>query len=570
MTVRRQVLLLAVACGVAYLTGLRDIDFYTRGEPREGLVVREILRTGTWLVPARPEGEVARKPPLYYWLASPVLRALPDAPELALRLPSVALAIAAVLGTWAVARAAVGPPVALAAGLVLATAFEWTRAATSARVDMALAAPLTAVLAAWMLVLRGGDRRWIWLAAAGATLATLAKGPVALALPALAAGALAAWERDPRVLRRLAVVPVLGIAAAVAGLWYLAAFAEQGRAFFDVVVKENLVRFIDTDDARTGHAHGPLYLPIVGLVGLLPWVPLLPLAWTAVRADRARPLRLAAAWSVVTVVFFSLANAKRSVYLLPAFPAVALLVAAGTTRGDDTWARRLAIAYLPALLLMAGAGLALAVGLDPGALLRPWLRGDDAHGATAVAAAARANGTLVAMVSLATIAGAITIERARRVPDWPGLVQVVAALTVVWTALFDATIHPAISRTRSLRELMVRVDRLLPPDATLEAAFPTDPGLRFYAPRPLVKLSPAGADTPRDLLLWENEWTQWRDAAGAPLRPLAVSESRQSRRGHLALVRAPPGKLQRVPDSERPTTATTPQPSSPPKMGPAD
>src|SRR5262249_35523327 len=153
-------------------------------------------------------------------------------------------------------------------------------------------------------------------------------------------------------------VPVLGVAALVAGAWYVVAFAEQGRAFFDVVVKENVVRFIDTDDARTGHAHGLFYLPLLGLVGWLPWVPLLPFAVPARRAHG--PRRFAVVWWLVVLAFFSVANAKRSVYLLPAFPALALLVGAGATADERPAARRLAAAYLPALLAMAAVVAALA------------------------------------------------------------------------------------------------------------------------------------------------------------------------------------------------------------------
>src|SRR5262245_7176146 len=118
----RETLLLVVVCAVLYLTGTGDVAFYTRGEPREGLVVREMLATGRWLVPLRPAGELTRKPPLYYWLAAVTLGALPESPERALRLPSALLATAAVLGTWATARAVWGPAAALPAALVLATA----------------------------------------------------------------------------------------------------------------------------------------------------------------------------------------------------------------------------------------------------------------------------------------------------------------------------------------------------------------------------------------------------------------------------------------------------------------
>jgi 4-amino-4-deoxy-L-arabinose transferase-like glycosyltransferase len=457
----------------------------------------------------------------------------------------------AVLALWGAARAAVGPAAALPAAFVLATAFEWTRAATSARVDMALAAPLALLLAAWLRRLAGGDARWLAVAAAGATLATLAKGPVALVLPALAAVALAAWERDAGVLRRLGVVPVLGAATVVAGAWYAVAFAEQGRAFVDVVLKENVVRFIDSDDARVGHTHGVFYLPILGLVGLLPWVPLLGLARAGLRAAPERPLRLATVWGIVVFVFFSLANAKRSVYLLPAVPALALLVGAGATTANGTVTRRLALVYLPALVLLTLVAAACAAGVDASALVTRWLKPDDARGATAVVAAVATARPLFVALGAVTLGGAVAVEWARRRGAWRRVVLVVAGLAVLWTAVFDACIHPAIARTRSVRELMAQVDRMVPATASIATAFPVDPGLRFYAPRPLVRFDPAGDGEARYLLLWEDEWRVWRAAGGEALRPLAVSRGRQAGHGALALVLAPPGRLERaaVPDA---------------------
>jgi 4-amino-4-deoxy-L-arabinose transferase-like glycosyltransferase len=544
MTARREATALVLACVVAYGTGLGDVAFYTRGEPREGLVVREILKTGAWIVPRRPAGEIARKPPLYYWLAAPVAAALPQTPELALRLPSAIVGGVAVLGTWAATRAAIGPAAALPAALVLLTAFEWTRAATSARVDMALAGALTIVLLAWMMVLAGRDRRWLAVATVGASLAALAKGPVGIALPGLVAVAYAAWERDRTVLRRLGVLPVLAVATVVAAIWYLCAFVEQGSAFIDVVFKENVVRFIDTDDAKAGHAHGFFYLPIVGLVGTLPWVPLLPLV--APRRGAAPAVRFAALWAVVIVVFFSLANAKRSVYLLPAFPAIAICIGAAVAEGVSPLVRRLAVAYAPALALLGMTALALAAGLDPGKLFHHWLKPDDAHGATAVASAAAHHAGAFVSLGIAMLGGAVVVERARRAGDFARLATVVAALMVAGTAAFNGVIHPAISHTRSLADFMATVDRIVPPDTELAASFPPDPGLRFYAPRELVPFQPKAADEPRRVLLWQDEWSRLRDERGDALPVLAVSEARQSRRGSLALVLAPPGDLRRV------------------------
>jgi 4-amino-4-deoxy-L-arabinose transferase-like glycosyltransferase len=544
VSARRELLLLAMVCLLTYGSGLGDVAFYTRGEPREGLVVREMLRSGAWAVPRRPEGEVARKPPLYYWLAAPIVRALPDAPELALRLPSAIVATGAVLITWSAARTVAGPAAGVPAALVLATSFEWMRAATSARVDMALAASLTLVLAAWLVMLAGGGRGWLPTAIAGACLATLAKGPVGLAVPVLAAAAFAVWRRDRTLAGRLGLVRVVGIGALVAGAWYLVAFAEQGRAFLDVVLKENVVRFIDTDDARTGHAHGLGYLPLLGLVGFLPWVPLLPLA-VPVRRDDA-PRTFAVVWATVVLVFFSLANAKRSVYLLPAFPALAIGIGAGIASDDRPIVRRLAAVYAPAVVALGMLALALAAGFDPSVVLVRWLREDDAYGARAVAAAARHAHALLVTLGCVTIAAGVVIERCRRAGALPALVVSVAILTAAWTAAFDTAIHPVISRTRSLRAFMTAVDRLVPPRAALHTAFPADPGLRFYAPRPLVPFELDGGTAPRWALVWEDEWRRLRDPNGAALTVLEVSEARQGRHGSLALVLTPAGALHRV------------------------
>ena len=543
-------LLLVAACLLLFFTGLDSVPFYTRGEPREALVAREMIRTGEWLVPARPDGELTRKPPVFYWASATSLALLPGRPELAARLPSALLGTAGVLLTWLVVRASFGTAVALPAALILATALEWIRAATVARVDMALVAGLTLVFGAWLVALSRDRSRpgagLFAMAAAGAVVATLAKGPVALVLPALAAGALVAARRDPGLLRRLDVIPVLVLGGAIAGLWYGAAFAKHGWAFFDIVAKENWLRYVDSEDAGTGHSHGFIYLPLVGLVGLLPWTPLLPLAGAPL-ADPTRrtpAVALAASWVVVTLAFFSLAAAKRSVYLLPLFPALALLLALGVEQPPRSGrlarlARATSALYAPALVLLAAGAVTLAFGGDVVALIRPWLKPRDAQNTLAIVSVAKPVVPELLVLAVLALAAAVLVVRARRAGDWRRLVMVVALLTTLWTAAIGVWLRPPIGRAASLQPFMVRVDGIVPADAPLYAFFTPDAGLRFYAPR---RLEPwrASSHGPAYLLLWEDERTRWRDDHGKPLEPLAVSEARQAGRGALNLLFVPP------------------------------
>ena len=560
MTTRQEGALLVAACALLYLTGAGDVPFYTRGEPREGLVVREMLRTGDWLVPARPGGDVARKPPLYYWTAATATALLPDPPERAMRLPSALLGTAGVLAIWAAARRVLLPGVALAAGLMLATSFEWTRAATSARVDMALAAPLALLLATWCVALVGpGVRRGVVVAVAiaAATLGTLAKGPIALVLPALAVGAMLVLPRHRTATLGLRPLTTLVAAAALAALWYAAAFAREGWAFVDVVARENLLRFLDTDAADTGHAHGAPYLLVLGLVGLLPWTPIAPLA---LAAPRSVATALAANWTVTGIVFLALATSKRSVYLLPLYPAVALLVAGGMTGADGAGLARRAArlgarTYPVAFALIAVVAAAGALGLDVAAPIRPFLKPQDAAGAVALIAAAREAGALLLLLAVGTAGAAFAAERAVRADAWPRLVLVVAVAFVAWTAFFNGLLHPAIGRGRSVRAFLAHVGTVVPPGAPLHTRFPPDPALRFYAPRDLVPW-PDERLAGGYVLLWENEWRTLRDSRGATLEVVAVSDSSRPRSGHLALVRVPAGPVRAV--GEAPPAASEP------------
>ena len=574
MTATREAVLLAVACALLYSSAATGgVPFFTRGEPREGLVVREMLATGAWLVPARPEGELARKPPLYYWAAAVAAQALPGRSETALRLPSVVLGIGGVLATWATARVAFGPAAALPAGLLLATALEWMRAAASARVDMTLAAALAAVFAALALSLAAPRAVAAPFAAgAAAGLGALAKGPVAIVLPGLALGAFLLVRRDAAERRRLRPLLVLGIGAAVAALWYAAAAVHEGPAFVDIVVRENLLRFVDTEAAETGHAHGAGYLLAGGLVSLLPWTPLLPLALVPLlRRPRPAVASLAAAWIATGFVFFALASSKRSVYLLPLFPAIAVLAGSGIASPPEggalaTAARVGAMLYAPLFAILAVGVGAVALGLDPVSFLglERWLRSRDLAGTVAFGTAARAAAGPLALLAVATLVAILPVVRAARAGAWRRLVLLVAALVLAWTTAFAVAVLPAMARERSPRAFLARVERLVPAGEPLYARFPIDPAVRFYAPRSLARW-PARHASGGLLVLWEDDWRRLRDAEGRPLPVIAVSDTSLGSRGHLALVRVPPGPLAEVaaptlPIADEPSIVGAPEP----------
>jgi 4-amino-4-deoxy-L-arabinose transferase-like glycosyltransferase len=168
-----------------------------------------------------------------------------------------------------------------------------------------------------------------------AGLATLAKGPLGLALPVLVIGAYVVVTRDwARTREALSPAGVLAFVL-VAGPWHALIVRDQGAAFFDVFLLDHNVRRFTS----TIHRHpGPVwfYLPLL-VAGLFPWSSLgLPaLATLTPRASRRDLLVLL--WVCGPLIVFSAAGSKLPGYILPCLPPLALLIgraAAGLVTGE--------------------------------------------------------------------------------------------------------------------------------------------------------------------------------------------------------------------------------------------
>jgi len=233
-----------------------------------------------------------------------------------------------ILATYGLAEQTGGRKTAWLAVAVLMGTYEFWDSATEARVDMIFSAAVTTSLAAWFSWYRTG-RSWpqvvCYLAVA---CAVLSKGPAGAVLPGAAILGFLLMEGKVRRMEdfwswRLALVVVF-----LDFSWYAAAFFVGGEPFvMKQIVSENIDRF-----AGTGifHAHHHRLIPLAWLAThLLPWNIVLLVA--LVRRLRGHPEDstgrfLHAWWSSVFIIFF-LAAGQRAVYLLPLYPAVALLAA---------------------------------------------------------------------------------------------------------------------------------------------------------------------------------------------------------------------------------------------------
>lgn len=342
--------LLVLALGaLLYLPGLGREILRHPLEAKYALAAREMVRGGPWLV-AHLFGDLyPDKPPLYFWATAAVAELRGGRlDEVSARLPAVLGGLASLAVTLALGEALFGARAGLMGAVVLATSGLFFWYARQGHPDQFLIAGVTlACLCLWrsFTTLRGPRRTgWIALAYGAMGLAVMSKGLLGLVLPLLASVFYLALTGPLRAVPgRLGLWPGLPVFAAVVLSWYGPAVSRHGLGYLrETIVHQQVERY-----ARGWVHHGPWYQYLGDFTtGFLPWSLFLPgvaaLAWTTWRGARERlrgartagdpdgqapaPFLFPLCWLVAGFVFFSLSTGKRAAYLLPLYPAAALLV----------------------------------------------------------------------------------------------------------------------------------------------------------------------------------------------------------------------------------------------------
>ncbi len=469
---KRTVLLVLFAAAV-YVPQFMGRELLPPDEPRFALVAAESFRRADPVLPTRGGEPYLDKPPLLMWSVAASYWLFGGPHGGGAHLPPLLASLALTALLHRAARRWFDEPVATAAVLVH------------------LSAPLVLSRGAWLstdplltlgvfgcvssLSREPGRSPWAGSAAsAWLAFALLAKGPVAVlhvAIAVLAARFAGFRAMHPQLLVRPRPLAVL--LAAVAPWPVLLAWRMGGpAALAESLWTHTAVRFVRPfDNFEPWWFYGGSLA-----IGLFPWSVALVASlhggrWRRLAADPRRLWLIS--WPLLTVLFFSLTAGKRNVYLLPAYPAIAILVAASLPGAGEVRARRvlgaaLALASLP--LLAAGTLVLLdpaALGLLPDdlpapAVLRP-----------ALAATALALGAGV-------LGAAVAAARGGRF-----IVHGPAAAALVIGALCPFLLVPAANGAQGARAFATSVNEHVPPGATLGACRGKSDLVAFYTGRPV-------------------------------------------------------------------------------------
>jgi len=327
-------------------------DFYTKGEPREASLAVSMLQHGYWVLPIGYADEIGFKPPLMHWLVAGFSLISGHVSEATSRLPSALGLIGMTIFTLIFLLRRKSKMEAVLSALILLTGFEMHRSGLECRVDMTLA---FFMLMALMEMYRWEEKKlkgFPILLVLLLACASLVKGPVGIVLPCFVFGIYL-------LLRKYSFWKALGKNALVAVpallilfVWYFMAYQQDGKRFLDIAFAENIGRFLGMKreqlgiDYSLGH-NAPFwyYIPAI-LTGFLPWSLVLVFAactfgykkwwrntkssgtsWFNRIAEMDKMTLFSSLVVILFICFYAIPSSKRSVYILPAYPFAAFLLA---------------------------------------------------------------------------------------------------------------------------------------------------------------------------------------------------------------------------------------------------
>ena len=356
-------LLLLLAFAAVWFSNIEYRKLVNPDEGRYAEIPREMVASGDWITPRLNDIKYFEKPALQYW-ATAAAYTLFGEHQWTARLWSALTGFLGVLMVFFAGRRLFGAEAGWYAALVLGSSLLWVLIGHINTLDMGLSFLLSAAVCAFCLAQADASdararRRWMLIAWAALALAVLSKGLIGLVLPGAALALYILIERDWRLAHRLHLAPGLSLFFLITVPWFVAvslANPEFARFFF---IHEHFERFLTKEHGRY---HPPYYFIPILLAGMLPWtltlLDALARAWKRQPEKDFQAQRFLLLWAAVVFVFFSASGSKLPSYILPMFPALALLTG---LRLAQLGARALAWQTLPAAL----AGIVL-LALIPG------------------------------------------------------------------------------------------------------------------------------------------------------------------------------------------------------------
>lgn len=333
-----QIFVLSAFCVLLFTVGVGRWDLWDPDEPRYAQVAKEMVtNSGDWILMHLNGKVYGDKPPLFFWLIALSSYLWGGFTSFAVRFPPALFGTLTVLITYLIGKSLYSSRTGFLSGLILATSFEFAYLSTRGNIDTTLTFFTTASILSFLLWTQrikqektsedrmGGLQFFGFYIGMG--LATLAKGPVGFILPLLVSLVFLAVQKDWKGIKRMRLLPGMLLFFVVVLSWYLPAIVSGGKAYIEeTLLKQTVNRYAE----GWSHGHPFYYYFLTFPANFLPWTLSLPgvILFTLSKRKEGigREFLFLLVWFASIFLFFSFSKGKREIYLLPLYPAVAIMV----------------------------------------------------------------------------------------------------------------------------------------------------------------------------------------------------------------------------------------------------
>jgi 4-amino-4-deoxy-L-arabinose transferase-like glycosyltransferase len=304
-------------------------DLWEPDEPRFALVAKEMIESGNYIMPHRNKHPYPDKPPFFFWTIAASSKLTGGINTQAAILPAaIALAISIFLVFFIAKELTGDEKTAFWGAVIFATSNKIFWQGSHAQIDMVLSALIYGVIYCFLLHMKKGKHKYLIYAYALMGLATLTKGPVGFIIPLGSIITYKLIKKEP--LKSIFSVSSILMFSVVVGGWLSALIimsivTDNMDYLNNILFKQTVVRF-----AKSWHHHQPVFYFFKAIMyDFFPWS--LFLAGYIIKKFKEKRLftdnLFAASWFSFTILFFSIPMGKRGLYILPLYPAAAVLVA---------------------------------------------------------------------------------------------------------------------------------------------------------------------------------------------------------------------------------------------------
>ena len=364
MLKRISLLFVITVTGFLYFSYLGTIDLWNPDEPRYVEVAREMISLKSFIIP-HLNGEVySHKPPIFFWTIAFLFKLFHSQSEWIARLVPAISGFLIVLLTFLYAKKVFNNfKTGMFSAIVLSTTVSMVHLSRRCNIDTFFTLFILIAIIFLHRYVENKKKIFLYLSVIFQGIAVLIKGPLGFLIPFFTYTGYLIFTNDLKELKKTPWLTSFLILLGVVLLWFIPAFIAGGKDFVEIIIfKHVLKRYAE----GVNHPRSFFYYFYIFPLDFLPWTFFLPAVFSKYGIfDREKPLDRRVIWFLcyffITFIFLCFSTEKRGLYLLPLYPAIAILYGYAFSKGSFFSKKIFEIPFLILIILLGLSSLTIEI-----------------------------------------------------------------------------------------------------------------------------------------------------------------------------------------------------------------